>query len=151
MHHAQNLQMMCNEIARSLKSGGTFIATREHVISKKEDLQAFLNSHPLHHLYGGEHAYLLKEYLGAIYDSGLHIEKILDPYDSAINYFPVTEEQLIYNFFHPIRRVLGEKESLALMRSVWAKRLFIHDGLKRFASLRNRTPGRLFSFLAIKP
>ena len=35
-----------------LKPGGTFIATREHVISKKEDLAVFQASHPLHRLYG---------------------------------------------------------------------------------------------------
>jgi SAM-dependent methyltransferase len=151
MHHAQNLQMMCNEIARMLKPGGTFIATREHVISKREDLQSFLNNHPLHHLYEGEHAYLLKDYLDGIRNSGLRVKKILDPYDTAMNYFPVTEEQLTYNFFHPIRRVFGEKISSVLMQSALAKKLLIHSGLKRLASLRNQMPGRLFSFLAVKP
>lgn len=151
MHHARNLQTMCNEIARVLKPGGIFIATREHVISKKEDLQSFLNNHPLHHLYGGEHAYLLKEYLDGIRGSGLFVEKMFDPYDTVINYFPATEEQLAYNFFHPIRRVFGEKNSSALMQSVLAKKLFIHSALRRLASLRNQMPGRLFSFLAVKP
>lgn len=151
MHHAQNLQTMCNEIARTLKPGGTFIATREHVISKKEDLQFFLDNHPLHHLYGGENAYLLNEYLYSIRASGLHIKKVFGPYDTVINYFPSTEEQLIDNSFSPIRRVFGEKFSSTLKQSALAKMLFIHSGLKRLASLRNKMPGRLFSFLAIKP
>ena len=142
---------MCSEIARVLKPGGVFISTREHVISKKEDLQTFLNNHPLHRLYGGENAYLLEEYLSAIHASGLHIKKVFGPYDTAINYFPITEEQLIYNFFYPVCLVFGEKISSALMQSAMAKKLLIHSVLKSLASLRDRTPGRLFSFLAVKP
>ena len=54
---------MCEEVARVLKPGGTFIATREHVISKKEDLPVFLANHPLHRFYGGENAFVLQKYL----------------------------------------------------------------------------------------
>jgi SAM-dependent methyltransferase len=151
MHHARNLQAMCREIARTLKPGGTFIATREHVISKKEDLQTFLKNHPLHHLYGGENAYLLDEYISAIRASGLYIKRIFGPYDTAINYFPISTEQLVFSTFSPVRRIFGEKSASALRQSVLAKTLFVHSGLKRLASLRDRTPGRLYSFLAIKP
>ncbi|MDD1465621.1 class I SAM-dependent methyltransferase, partial [Dolichospermum sp. ST_sed5] len=38
LHHAQNLKQLCQEAARVLKPGGYFIATREHIISRKEDL-----------------------------------------------------------------------------------------------------------------
>jgi ubiquinone/menaquinone biosynthesis C-methylase UbiE len=151
MHHARNLQTMCNEIARVLKPGGIFIGTREHVISRKEDLSTFLNNHPLHHLYGGEHAYLLKEYLQAMRNSGLHVKKTFGPYDTAMNYFPVTDEQLMYNVFYPVRRVFGEKFSNTLLQSSLAKRLFIHSALKGLASITDQTPGRVFSFLAVKP
>ena len=151
MHHAQDLQTMCKEIARVLKPAGTFIATREHVINANKDLPIFLNNHPLHRLYGGENAYLLKEYLDAIRTSGLHIRKILGPYDTAINYYPITTEQLILRAFSPIRRMFGEKFTFTMMQSALAKRLSIHSGLKRLASLRDQTPGRLFSFWAVKP
>ncbi|MFM6077526.1 MAG: class I SAM-dependent methyltransferase, partial [Dolichospermum sp.] len=73
LHHAKDLKQLCQEAARVLKPGGYFIATREHILSRKEDLQKFLDSHPLHHLYGGENAYLLEEYTDAIRSSGLQI------------------------------------------------------------------------------
>ena len=150
MHHAHNLKTMCNEIARVLKSGGAFIATREHVISKKEDLLTFLDSHPLHHLYGGENAYLLDEYLFAIRASGLRVRKVFDPYDSVINYFPTPEEQMLFHTFSPLRRIFGNKIASDLMHSVLAEKIFVHTMLKKLASLRDKTPGRLYTFLAVK-
>ena len=66
------------------------VASREHVISKKEDLDQFLDSHPLHNLYGGENAYLLKEYIDAIYGAGFQTVKVYATFDSPINYFPMT-------------------------------------------------------------
>ena len=54
------------EMHRVLKPGGIFIAAREHVISKEADLEKFLEQHPLHHLYGGEHAFLLERYIEAL-------------------------------------------------------------------------------------
>ena len=56
LHHARSLPELCKEVARVLKPGGVFIATREHVVDVPEELPAFLASHPLHHLYGGENA-----------------------------------------------------------------------------------------------
>lgn len=53
LHHARNLEMLCREVSRVLKPHGIFIATREHVISKPEDLARFLKKHPLHQFYGG--------------------------------------------------------------------------------------------------
>ena len=52
LHHARDLKQLCGELARVLAPGGLFLATREHVISRPEDLPAFLSSHPLHPLYG---------------------------------------------------------------------------------------------------
>ena len=46
LHHARDLKKLCQEAARVLRRGGVFIVTREHVISKNEDLQLFLDSHP---------------------------------------------------------------------------------------------------------
>ena len=36
LHHANDLNKFCCEVQRILKKGGIFIATREHVISKKK-------------------------------------------------------------------------------------------------------------------
>jgi len=71
LHHAENLEKFCKEAGRVLKTGGVFIATREHVISKKEDLSKFLENHPLHKLYGGENAFLLEEYKKVIENAGI--------------------------------------------------------------------------------
>jgi hypothetical protein len=73
-----------------LKTGGTFIATREHVISRRQDLPIFLAQHPLHKLYGGENAFLLREYIDAIQWSGIEITAILNSYQSDINLYPDT-------------------------------------------------------------
>jgi len=151
MHHAQNLQKMCNEVARTLKPGGKFIGTREHVISRKEDLSVFLANHPLHHLYGGENAFLLDEYLDAIKDSGLRIERVFGPFDTPINYFPMTNSQWRSQIQGPLTRLLGTRlTGLLLSESViWTN--VVNRWLAFLASHRDTTPGRLYTFIASKP
>ena len=90
LHHARDLGMLCREMARVLKPGGVFIATREHVIDLPADLAEFLAMHPLHMLYGGENAFGLEQYLDAIVGAGLRLTKILSPLESPINYFPAS-------------------------------------------------------------
>lgn len=85
LHHARDLPKLCQEAARVLRPGGHFIATREHVISKPDDLEAFLRSGPLHHLYGGEQVRVLGEYRSAITHSGMSLVKILAPFENVIN------------------------------------------------------------------
>lgn len=96
LHHANNLSSLCKELGRVLKPGGTFIAIREHVISKKSDLNQFLKSHPLHHLYGGECAYLLNEYKKSIRGGKINITHVLNTYQSNINLFPETRDTIKY-------------------------------------------------------
>jgi SAM-dependent methyltransferase len=90
LHHARDLSRLCAEIGRVLCDGGTFVDTREHVISRPEDLPKFLESHPLHHLYGGENAYMLGQYTSAIESAGIHLRQVLNPLQSDINLFPET-------------------------------------------------------------
>jgi SAM-dependent methyltransferase len=90
LHHARDLDQLCREIGRVLKPGGVFIATREHVISKREDLGAFQANHPLHRLYGGENAFLLEEYKDAIRHAGITLHRVLNPLETDINLFPET-------------------------------------------------------------
>ncbi len=136
LHHARDLRQLCSELARVLAPGGIFLATREHVISRKEDLPAFLNSHPLHALYGGEHAYLLQEYCDAITSTGLRMERVFNPYESDINSYP---------------------ESLSDIKRRWAGRLhlpspiLIPDLALSWVGDRKSQPGRLYTFLARKP
>lgn len=142
LHHAKNLKQFCSELFRVCKSGGQMIATREHVISKNEDLPAFLASHPLHHLYGGEHAYRLDEYLGALQEAGFIIEKVFSPFESPINYFPASKKDLSKQV---IGRFVGGRIASKIPVNVpeWALNFFS----KKFLN----TPGRLYTFVARKP
>ena len=70
LHHTKDLAAASSEFFRVLKPGGCLIAVREHVISRRKDLPAFLSHHPLQPLYGGENAFLLSEYTGALSRAG---------------------------------------------------------------------------------
>jgi SAM-dependent methyltransferase len=150
LHHAQDLLQTCREIGRVLKPGGMMIATREHVISKPEDLQMFLNQHPLHHLYGGENAFMLRDYTHAIRSGGLKILKTLAPFDSAINYYPATEEQINTACVAFASKVAGRSLAAYLAESSFAGPYFKTFSRMCF-NLLTQSPGRLYSFVAMKP
>jgi SAM-dependent methyltransferase len=145
LHHAGNLLKLCQEAARVLKPSGVFISTREHVISRPEDLAKFLLQHPLHASYGGENAFLLAQYCNAIYQAGLDLRKKFGPYESVINYFPLTKKEMTE------RVAAGLKKYFGTTTSDW---LSCHSGLQslicRCRSWLDNTPGRLYSFVAIK-
>jgi SAM-dependent methyltransferase len=124
LHHARDLKQLCREAARVLKPGGAFIATREHVLSQN----------PLQKLYGGEHAYLLDEYLEAIRGSGIVLSKVLNPYQSNINLYPETISGL--------KRRLSSKLRLPAA--------LIPDFLFTLLGAMNKTPGRLYTFVGQK-
>jgi SAM-dependent methyltransferase len=134
LHHAKDLPAFCQEVQRVLKPGGRLYALREHVISRSEDLAAFFDSHPLHHRYGGERAYLLKEYLGAIRGAGLSIERVLNPFSSEINAAPETLQE--------IRARIASRLHLPPA--------LIGPGLLSMLGALIKTPGRLYSFVARK-
>lgn len=135
LHHAGDLKKLCRETARVLKKGGTFIATREHVISRPEDLERFRKNHPLHDLYGGENAYLLDEYISAIRGAGFRLKHVLNPCESDINLFPDTVEK--------------SRARLAKSFKVpWPG--LMPDVLLRFLGWRDDMPGRLYTFVGIK-
>ena len=134
LHHARDLRLLCSEAARILKKGGAFIATREHVISRHEDLPVFLASHPLHKLYGGENAYLLAEYLAAIEGAGIRLSAVLNPYQSDINLFPETK--------------IGVKRRIA--RKLGVRTLYVPEWVLGWLGRWNNAPGRLYSFVGCK-
>lgn len=144
-HHAKNISQFCKEVYRVLKKDGLFIITREHVISKKEDLQIFLDSHDLHHLYGGENAYLLSEYEKAIRDSGLKLSKVYGPFDSVVNYAPLEKDYIEKNLQAFLRNRVGWIVPNKILRLPFARRLFM-----KILNRKDRSPGRLFSFIAKK-
>ncbi len=146
LHHASNLNQLCREASRVLRTNGVFIATREHVISKQENLEVFLKSHPLHSLYGGENAFLLSQYRNAIVNAGLIIKNIYGPHDSVINYFPTTRAQNQERMAAILQPLLGKQVANSLVSQKQFQSL-----VGRYRSWRDRTPGRLYSFVAVKP
>ena len=131
LHHAGDLRQLCSELGRVLRDGGTFVATREHVISRPEDLPAFLQSHPLHHLYGGENAYMLDEYVASIESAGIRLERVLNPLQSAINLHPET--------LAGVRKRIATRLAFPFPGMIPA---FAITMLGRYLKL----PGRLYSF-----
>lgn len=142
LHHARNMTQMLAEVIRVLKPGGIVIATREPVVDDYEQsLKTFLDAQPDHKLYGGENAFTHSDYLKALRQPGLEMISDLGPYDSIINLFPKSFEELR-------RDVLNSTTGRLLklvMPSSWAYRTALAIFKKR-----NREPGRLHSFLARK-
>lgn len=144
-HHARNIAEFCEEAYRVLKPGGLLLLTREHVIDQPGDLEVFLERHPLHHLYGGECAYQLSEYKGALSSAGFEIEKVFSPREIAVNYFPVTEADL-----RNLARKRIQKRHGKILGSLLSMSSANQDRELRKWDEEDTTPGRLYSFLARK-
>lgn len=147
LHHTRDLSAACREFARVLKPGGLIIAAREHVISRREDLQAFLDAHPLHHLYGGENAFLLSEYRAALADARLHPLNELAPLRSPINWAPRTRSELIGMMAERVARIplLGSAFAKVMQLSMFGSMVFW------LAALVDNRPGRLYTFIYERP
>ncbi|HEU0251868.1 MAG TPA: hypothetical protein VFR12_02470, partial [Pyrinomonadaceae bacterium] len=142
----KDLQRVIQECARVLKPGGMVLICREHVVDNEEQLQQFLNEHPVHQLAGGEHAYSLETYTDAITAAGLKLTKVLGPWDSIINAFPVARsteelnrlpEQVLAARFNRLSKLI---RFIPGIRALTWRRIYAY-----------RAPGRLYSFLAAKP
>ena len=148
LHHTSDLAAACREFLRVLKPGGLLIAVREHVISRPEDLPAFLDIHPLHKLYGGENAFLLEQYKAAIRAAGFELKQVLAPLESPINYAPYTLAGLQAEVAHRIgRRIPGAAALLRTALQLPGAWLAARALLQRV----DHRPGRLYSFVACKP
>lgn len=146
LHHAHNLPLLCSEIERVLKPSGIFIAARDHVISHPRDLPKFLAVHPLHKLYGGENAFLLSDYISALRQAGLKIQRIVKPFDSVINYAPRSQQDLKNEFRQRFQRLpLG-----GILANLLLNDGFFPTFLQGISYLDHR-PGRLYSFITFKP
>ena len=148
LHHTSDLAAACREFLRVLKPGGVLVAVREHVISRPEDLPAFLDIHPLHKLYGGENAFQLDEYRSAIRAAGFELEQVLAPLRSPINFAPYTLAGLQAEVAERVgRRVPGLSGAVrAALRlpGVWP---MVRALMERV----DHRPGRLYSFIARRP
>lgn len=146
LHHAQDLKGMCREIARVLRPGGMLIATREHVVASREELEAFWDGHVVHHLTGGEMAYSLSQYREAFRSAGLRLLRVRGPWDSVVNYYPVKRAEVLEASRHAMTRRFGQHLGQALAA------LPVYFGLwSSIRSRRDKTPGRMYSFVVTKP
>ncbi len=142
LHHAADLAKMLAEIGRVLRPGGALLACREHVVDDYgPSLAVFLDSQVDHQLYGGEHAFMLDDYIAAIRGAGFELRLQLGPFESAINLHPNTPEVLR-------RKILASSMGRAL-GFIMPERVVVALGKWRLQ--RQKKPGRLYTFLCVKP
>jgi ubiquinone/menaquinone biosynthesis C-methylase UbiE len=143
LHHIADLPAAMREVHRVMRKGGVFLATREHVVDDAQQLQAFLSQHPMHRHVGGENAYPLDAYVAAFRDGGFKRTQVIGPLQNVINFFPLSVEEWRSCCAHALARRLGSRVGPAL-----ARLKFVQVAYGRLASMRDRTPGRLYSFVS---
>lgn len=145
LHHVPDLGQTMRELFRILRPGARALAIREHVASDAHELALFREQHPLHHLYGGENAHPLEIYLGAAKAAGFIAEEVWGPIESILNFFPGTEAARLTRV-----RAVCARRFLGLGRFLPDTPGFAAASLRQFTR-RDPTPGRIFSFLLLKP
>jgi ubiquinone/menaquinone biosynthesis C-methylase UbiE len=144
LHHTRDLNGAIAECARVLRPGGRLIACREHVVRDEADLQAFLASHPVHHLAGGGNAYTLEAYEGALRRAGLAGIQTFAPWDSVINAFPAVRSRQELQALPS--RWLAER--FGRIGTLVARLPIVSDVV--WSRIRRPFPGQMYSFLAHK-
>jgi SAM-dependent methyltransferase len=145
LHHARDLGAFCSEMARLVRPGGLVMTLRDHVITDASQMQPFLDRHPLHNLYGGENAFTLNEYRDALRNAGLVIAREIGSFDSPINSEPITLDMLRDHLASAIRSRLRIGPPSALIGLVPER------AIRTLATMIDRRPGRLVSFVAQRP
>lgn len=147
LHHTKDLDAACAEFFRVLKPGGRLLAVREHVISRAEDLNAFLQIHPLHSLYGGENAFQLPQYAAAIRRAGFRLDQVSSPLESPINYAPQTlqglQQEIAARATHNVPFARELVRAALRLPLLWS---LVRPVLTRL----DHRPGRLYSFVATR-
>lgn len=145
LHHFTDLQKGLAECARVLKPQGFFLATREHIVNDREQLQIFLEEHPLHKLHNGENAFSLQDYTSAIEKSGIKVLNSFAPFDTVINHFPLSNAELHNSLVQRLSQKVGK-----IPAKLIAKLPFMENIHRYYLSQKCNSPGRLYSFFGSK-
>ncbi|MHC5852509.1 methyltransferase domain-containing protein [Nostoc sp.] len=145
LHHFSSLQKGLAECSRVLKPKGLLLATREHVTDNEKELKAFLESHMLHKMNGGENAYPLNIYTSSIENSGFIIINCFTPFATVINHFPISNTELMDYLFQLLKKILGGRIASFIINFPYVEIIYRYI-LSHFY----KYPGRLYSFLCVK-
>jgi SAM-dependent methyltransferase len=154
MHHAYNLEKFIGEIFRILRKGGILITVRDHVIFSNKDKEVFLKSHPLQKFYGGENAFTPEQYKQTMQKAGFTINLELKYYDSIINYFPLTKNEIDElplttekKLKETLQKKIGNLANIPILFNLYKKRVgFISNQPPD----ERKIPGRMYSYVARK-
>lgn len=144
-HHAPDIEAFARQLAQLLAPGGIIVTWRDHVISRPEDLPAFFDRHPLHHKYGGENAFMLTQYRGALEAAGLTVVETLRHFDDAMNFGPQSPAELLAEAG---RRLLPSRVANTVAAVLGSRPVF--PLLAPLLSATDRRPGRHVAFVATK-
>jgi ubiquinone/menaquinone biosynthesis C-methylase UbiE len=145
LHHFSDLVQGLTECARVLKPGGLFLATREHIVNDAKQLEEFFAGHILHQKHGGENAYPVAHYTNSLKQAGFTVVRQLAPMDNVINHFPASNADVNQSMRHWFASKLGNTLGGTIAEMPFAERAY-----RGFRSMRDQSPGRLYSFLCTK-
>ncbi len=145
LHHIPDLFVAMRDFFRLLKPGGVVLALREHVANTPAELEEFLRNHPLHQLYGQEHAWPLDTYRGSAREAGLAERHVWAPLESILNFAPGNEG----GRRKAIRKIAERRfGGLGKWLKWWPH--FMEASLRAHLAT-DTTGGRIYSFLWEKP
>jgi len=145
LHHFSDLVQGLTECARVLKPGGLFLATREHIVNDAQQLEKFFAGHILHQKHGSENAYPVAHYTNSLKQAGFTVVQQMAPMDNVINHFPASNADVYEAMCTWYRSKFGKAIGNSMIQLPFAEKAY-----RRFRSMRDQSPGRLYSFLSTK-
>ncbi|GAB4485467.1 MAG: hypothetical protein OHK0045_02930 [Raineya sp.] len=156
MHHAYDLEKFVAQASRVLKKGGLFMTVRDHVVFDPKDKEWFLAMHPLQKFYGGENAFSAEEYKSAMKKAGLEVVQEIKHFDSVINYFPSTKDEIENYQKNQVKlreanliRKIGFLGRISFVKKLY--HLYLDKKVGKILPLDEKNiPGRMYSYICIK-